>query len=97
VPHIREAITEHLEQFVDSDLNALLVKPIHNCCHIADRIVRHEFRDACKAVDVSEIRLHDMRHFAGHQLPRVGASLPESGVWGHTTQRRQPVLSNTPK
>jgi integrase len=87
VPHIRAAITEHLEQFVESDPDALLFKPVRNGCHLADRIVRDEFRDACKAADVSGMRLHDMRHFAGHQLPRVGASLPESMAWlGHTTQ-----------
>lgn len=32
------------------------------------------------------MRLHDMRHFAGHQLPRVGANLPETMAWlGHST------------
>lgn len=87
VPHIRTAIAEHLEQFVDADSNALLFKPVRNGCHITDRIVRDAFRVACKAADVEGMRLHDMRHFAGHQLPRVGASLPESMAWlGHTTQ-----------
>jgi integrase len=66
VPHIRSAIDEHLSNYVGIEGNSLLFKPVRNGCHVSDRVVRDAFRDACKAAGVSGMRLHDMRHFAGH-------------------------------
>ncbi|MCA4731007.1 tyrosine-type recombinase/integrase [Mycobacterium avium] len=85
-PHIRAAIDQHLEQYVDCDPNALLFKPVRNGCHVSDRVVRDAFRDACDAANVSQMRLHDMRHFAGHQTARVGNLVETMARLGHTTQ-----------
>jgi integrase len=85
-PHIRPDIAEHLTLFVDSDPDALLFKPIRGGCHVSDRVVRGEFVPACKAANVEGMRLHDLRHFAGHQTARV-ANLPETMArLGHSTQ-----------
>ena len=86
-PHIRPAIDDHLATFVDTDPDALLFKPARvSTCHLSDSTVRVAFNQACKAAGVSGMRLHDMRHFSGHQTARV-ANLPETMArLGHTTQ-----------
>jgi integrase len=80
-PHIRADIADHLAAYVNADPESLLFVPVRGGCHVSDRVVR----DACKAADVSGMRLHDMRHFAGHQTARV-ANLPETMArLGHST------------
>jgi integrase len=62
--------------------------PIHKGCHVSDRVVlRAAFVDACNAADLNGLRLHDLRHFQGHQASRV-ANLPEvMRRMGHSTQQ----------
>lgn len=85
-PHIRADIQTHLDCFVDSEPESLLFVPARGGCHVSDRVVRASFRVACDAANVSGMRLHDLRHFAGHQTARV-ANLPETMArLGHSTQ-----------
>ena len=75
-PHIRLDIKHHLDTFVADDPESLLFKPVRSC-HVSDRIVREAFVSACNSVGRNGIRLHDLRHFSGHQTARV-ANLPET-------------------
>lgn len=83
-PHIRADIQHHLDVYVGADPDALLFTPVRGGCHVSDRVVRDAFRLACVGVRTG-IRLHDMRHFSGHQTARV-ANLPETmSRLGHST------------
>lgn len=85
-PHIRDDLTRHLSDFVDDGPDALLFAPVRGGCHISDRVIRDAFRAACASAGVGGMRIHDMRHFAGHQTARV-ANLPETMArLGHSTQ-----------
>lgn len=85
-PHIRDDIARHLTEFVGTGPDAQLFAPVRGGCHISDRVVRDAFREACASAGVTGMRLHDMRHFAGHQTARV-ANLPETMArLGHSTQ-----------
>lgn len=85
-PHIRADIQTHLDTFVESDPESLLFVPARGGCHVSDRVVRAAFVPACKAAGRDGVRLHDLRHFAGHQTARV-VNLPETMArLGHSTQ-----------
>jgi integrase len=85
-PHIRADIQTHLDTFVESDPESLLFVPVRGGCPVSDRVVRAAFVPACKAAGREGVRLHDLRHFAGHQTARV-ANLPETMArLGHSTQ-----------
>ncbi|SIJ03698.1 phage integrase family protein [Mycobacteroides abscessus subsp. bolletii] len=85
-PHIRDDIAQHLDTYVGAAPDALLFVPVRGGCHVSDRVVRDAFRLACASTGVTGMRLHDMRHFAGHQTARV-ANLPETMArLGHSTQ-----------
>lgn len=84
-PHIREAITKHLSSFVGSDGESLLFAPVRGGCHVSDKVVRDALTAPLAAVNRTGMRLHDLRHFAGHQTARV-ANLPETMArLGHST------------
>ena len=76
-PHIRSDIDQHLSDYVGAQPDSLLFVPVRGGCHVSDRVVRDAFREALKSIGRQGIRLHDMRHFAGHQTARV-ANLPET-------------------
>lgn len=84
-PHIRAAIDEHLERFVDPDPEALLFVPARGGCHVDGRVVRAAFRAACQAADVSGMRLHDLRHFAGTMTAQVSNLVETMERLGHST------------
>ena len=84
-PHIRADVQPHLETHAESDGLHRLFPPVRGGCHISDRVVRDAFRGACKSAGVTNMRIHDMRHFAGHQTARV-ANPPETiKRLGHST------------
>jgi integrase len=84
-PHIRDAITEHLDRFVDPDPESLLFAPVRSGCHVDGRIARAAVRAACDAADVSGMRLHDLRHFAGTMTAQVGNLVETMERLGHST------------
>ena len=84
-PHIRAAINEHLERFVDPNPEALLFVPARGGCHVDGRVVRAAFGAACHAADVTGIRLHDLRHFAGTMTAQVSNLVETMERLGHST------------
>jgi integrase len=84
-PHIRAAIGEHLERFVDADPDALLFESARRGCHVNDRVVRDALRQACDTAGVSGMRLHDLRHFAGTMTAQVGNLVETMERLGHST------------
>lgn len=53
---------------------------------MSDKVIRDALAPALKAVGREGLRIHDLRHFAGHQTARV-ANLPETMArLGHSTQ-----------
>jgi integrase len=84
-PHIRVALCEHLERFVDPDPEALLFVPVRGGCHVDGRVVRAAVRAACHAAHVSGMRVHDLRHFAGTMTAQVGNLVETMERLGHST------------
>jgi integrase len=84
-PHIRAEVQAHLDEYIEREPDSLLFVPARGGCHVSDRVVREVFVSACKSIGREGIRLHDLRHFAGHQTARV-ANLPETMArLGHST------------
>jgi integrase len=84
-PHIRAVIGEHLDRFVDADPETLLFWPARGGCHIDGRVVREAFRQACHAANISGMRLHDLRHFAGTTTAQVSNLVETMERLGHST------------
>jgi integrase len=84
-PHIRADIKAHLAQHVSADPNALLFPPIRGGCHLSDKVIRDALAIALKSVGVQRIRIHDLRHFAGTQVARVGNLIETMNHLGHST------------
>jgi integrase len=84
-PHIRAVIDEHLDRFVAPDPDALLFAPARGGCHVDGRVVRAAVRSACDAAEVSGMRLHDLRHFAGTMTAQVGNLVETMERLGHST------------
>lgn len=86
-PHIRDDIQHHLDSHVGPDPEALLFPAVRGG-HMNDRVFRREHFDlALEAIgkDKADVRLHDLRHFAGTQAARVGNLVETMGRLGHTT------------
>lgn len=84
-PHIRAAIDEHLQRFVEPDPDGLLFAPARGGCHVDGRVVRAAMHAACDAANVSRMRLHDLRHFAGTMTAQVGNLVETMQRLGHST------------
>jgi integrase len=85
-PHIRPDLMVHLDTNVGEDATALLFPAVHGC-HLNDRVFRDYLRPALKSIGREDLRIHDLRHFAGTQAARVG-NLPETMArLGHSTPK----------
>jgi integrase len=87
-PHVRPALMAHLETFVEQDDSDLLFTPARDGgCHMTDWTVREGIKPALVKLGRGDMRIHDMRHFAGTMTARVG-NLPETmGRLGHSSVR----------
>lgn len=83
---IRADIQFHLDTYTEPGADGRLFVPARGGCHLADRVVRPAFRNACNAAGVIGMRLHDLRHFHGHQTARVGNLAETMARQGHSTQ-----------
>ena len=96
-PHIRSAIMDHLANHVGSQPDSLLFTPIRGGCHVSDKVIRDALAPALKSVGLHHIRIHDLRHFSGTQVARVGNLIETMNHLGHSTQaaslRYQHVVS----
>jgi integrase len=84
-PHIRADVRHHLETFTGTEPDALLFPAGRSGCHLNDRVFRKYLEPALKAVDREDARVHDMRHFAGTQVARVGNLVETMHRLGHST------------
>jgi integrase len=84
-PHIRSHIANHLDSFVGPESDALLFPPIRRGCHLSDKVVRDALAPALKTAGREGVRIHDLRHFAGTQVARVGNLVETMNHLGHST------------
>lgn len=85
-PHIRADLLAHLAAHVDSAPTSQLF-PAARGCHLNDRVFREYLAPALKTIGREDMRIHDLRHFAGTQAARVG-NLPETMArLGHSTPK----------
>ena len=92
-PHIRSAIMDHLANHVGPEPDSLLFAPVRGGCHLCDKVVRDALAPALKSVGLQHVRIHDLRHFAGSQVARVGNLIETMNHLGHSSVRREPALS----
>jgi integrase len=85
-PHIRDDLLHHLATNVGDDPAALLF-PAARGCHLNDRVFRDYLAPALKSIGREDLRVHDLRHFAGTMAARAG-NLPETMArLGHSTAK----------
>ena len=85
-PHIRPALLAHLDAHVGEDPGAQLF-PAARGCHLNDRVFRDYLAPALKTIGREDLRIHDLRHFAGTMAARAG-NLPETMArLGHSTAK----------
>ncbi|WP_235892866.1 tyrosine-type recombinase/integrase [Mycolicibacterium hodleri] len=77
-PHIREDIKAHLAEHVAKPADSMLFTPARGGCHVNDRVFAKDvFKPALASIGREDMRVHDLRHFAGTMTARVG-NLPET-------------------
>ncbi len=85
-PHVRADLLAHLDARVGEDPTAQLFPAVRGC-HMSDRTFRDYLAPALKTIGRQDMRIHDLRHFAGMQAARVG-NLPETMArLGHSTPK----------
>jgi integrase len=79
-------LADHLAHHVGADADALLF-PAARGCHLRQQVFREHFNAALKSVGIPEnVRIHDLRHYAGTRVAMAGATLAEGMQWlGHST------------
>jgi integrase len=86
-PHVQGELLDHMAQFVTDDPDAPLFAA-DRACHYNERTFRDKFAEALKAVGIKEnVRIHDLRHFAGTQAARVGNLVETMQRLGHSTAK----------
>jgi integrase len=84
-PHIRGDVQAHLDTHVAKDREALLFAPIRGGCHLGSNSFRLRFNAALATIGRQGVRIHDLRHFAGTQVARVGTLRESMDRLGHST------------
>ena len=84
-PHIRDDLQHHLDAHVADDAEALVFPPARGGCHLSDKVFRDYFIPALGVIGRTNVRIHDLRHFAGTQTARVGNLVETMGRLGHST------------
>jgi integrase len=84
-PHIRADIKHHLDVFTEKADGALVFAPVRGGCHYNDKVFREQIANPLKDIKRSDLRIHDLRHFAGTQVARVGNLLESMARLGHST------------
>jgi integrase len=84
-PHIRGDLKHHLDAHTDTGAEALLFGPARGGCHLNDKVFRDYLAPALKSIGQEGIRVHDLRHFAGTQVARVGNLAETMHHLGHST------------
>lgn len=86
-PHIRSDLVRHLNTYVEKGSESLLFPPARGGCHLNDKVFREHFTEALIAIgrEGDGVRVHDLRHFAGTQVARVGNLVETMNHLGHST------------
>ena len=93
-PHARRDILHHLDTWVAKDPEALVFPPARGGHHMNDKVFRDAIAPALEKVGRGDMRIHDLRHFAGTMAARV-ANLPETMArLGHSTVRASLLYQN---
>jgi integrase len=100
-PHIRPDLIDHMANHVAKGADEQLFPAARGGCHFNDKVMRAYLAPALKSIGKEDMRIHDLRHFAGTQTARV-ANLPETmGVLGHSTAKAsliyQQIASGRPE
>ena len=87
-PHIRDDIKSRLTQHVSKEPDALLFTPARGGCHVNDRVFAKDvFKPALKNVGLEDMRVHDLRHFAGTMTAQVGNLVETMARLRHSTHK----------
>jgi integrase len=85
-PHIRADIKHHLDVSTDADGESLLFGPAKDGCHLNDKVFRVQYlAPALEKIGRQEMRVHDLRHFSGTTVARVGTLAETMNHLGHST------------
>lgn len=84
-PHIRADVKHHLGTFTANDAEALLFPPARGGCHLNDKVFRDAIAAPLADIGRGDLRIHDLRHFAGTQTARVGNLAETMSRLGHST------------
>lgn len=99
-PHIRADVKHHLATHVAKGPDALLFPAERGGCHLNDKVFREYLQTALESVGRQDVRVHDLRHFAGTQMARVGNLKETMERLGHSTVKAsliyQQVVSGRP-
>lgn len=86
-PHVRPDVKHHLDVYTNGDADDLLF-PNGVGKHLNDTVFRRgHFRPALKAIGREGVRVHDLRHFQGTMVARVGNLVESMARLGHSTPR----------
>lgn len=86
-PHIRTDLKHHLDVFADKGADGLVFPPQRGGCHLNDKVFRDAIAKPLKDIGCEDLRIHDLRHFAGTQIARVGNLAESMARLGHSTVR----------
>lgn len=86
-PHIRADLKHHLDVFADKGADGLVFPPQRGGCHLNDKVFRDAIAKPLKDLERSDLRIHDLRHFAGTMTARVGNLAESMARLGHSTVR----------
>jgi integrase len=91
-PHIRGDLLHHLDTYVGEDPTVQLFPAVRGC-HLNDRVFRDYLAPALKAIGHEDMRIHDLRHFAGTQARASRQLAGDDGTAGPLHAESQPYLS----
>lgn len=93
-PHIRSDLKHHLDVYAAKGAEGLVFPPQRGGCHMNDRVFRDAIAQPLKDIGRPTLRIHDLRHFAGTQIARVGNLAESMARLGHSTVRASLLYSH---
>jgi integrase len=89
-PHIRADIKHHLDVHVGADDDAIVFSygSRRGCSHMSDDAVRNAMQPVLDRIGLPDMTIHTLRHFAGTEAARTGATMAEvMARLGHHSNR----------
>lgn len=88
--HVAADIKEHLQTYVGADDDAIVFSygSRRGCSHMSDDAVRNAMQPVLDRIGLPDMTIHTLRHFAGTQAAKTGATTAEvMGRLGHRSFR----------